>query len=161
MQLLKNTAVLYDSETFTQQCNSAEHWHLGHNTKGTVIRSIVTFVFMGGITTVVHVLVGLCAHHFAGLAPFNANLVAFSVAFFLSYFLHKTYSFRSPGRVRRSMPRFFVVSATNLILNQLIVYVFSIVLGHPYWISLAIMVVVVPTFTYILSRVWVFDDGDF
>ncbi|MGR3762387.1 GtrA family protein (plasmid) [Roseobacteraceae bacterium NS-SX3] len=125
------------------------------------VRSIAVFIVTGGVTTVVHVLAGLAAHYLLGLDAFNANLVAFAVAFFVSYFGHKNFSFRSPGRVRRSMPRFFVVSVTNLFLNQFIVYSLSTAGGHPYWLSLAVMVAVVPAFTYILSRVWVFSDGDF
>lgn len=125
------------------------------------IRSITTFLLTGGTVTVIHVAVGLIAHHIGGLEPFNANLVAFSVAFFFSYFGHRNLSFRSPGRIRRSMPRFFVLSLTNLILNQVIVYMVSDVMGHPYWIALGVMVVVVPTFTYMVSALWIFDDGDF
>ena len=125
------------------------------------LRSVTTFVLTGGAVTVIHVAVGLIAHHFGGLEPFNANLVAFAVAFLFSYFGHRNLSFRSPGRIRRSMPRFFALSLTNLVLNQVIVYVVSGIMGYAYWIALGVMVVVVPTFTYMVSALWIFDDGDF
>ncbi|WP_424831814.1 GtrA family protein [Ruegeria sp.] len=125
------------------------------------VRSVVTFVVTGGIVTAVHVAVGLMAHHFAGLDPFNANLVAYSVAFFVSYFGHRNYSFRSPGRIQTSMPKFFVISVINLFLNQIIVFTVSDMLGQPYWASLAVMIAIVPTFTYVMSKIWAFSDGDF
>lgn len=125
------------------------------------VRSVATFVVVGGVTTAVHICAGLLAHHLAGLEPFGANLLAWCVAFLVSYAGHKTYSFRSPGKVRRSMPKFFALSLTNLILNQLIVYTVSTSAGHPYWVSLVAMVAVVPAFTYFMGRMWVFSDGDF
>jgi len=125
------------------------------------MRSIVTFIVMGGITTVVHVIVGLIAFHFGGLSAFNANLVAFSCGFFVSYFGHRSYTFRSRARVSRSMPRFLAISGVSLVLNQAIVYGVVTVLGQPYWAALAVMVAVVPTFTYVFGRVWAFSDGDF
>ncbi len=125
------------------------------------VRSVVTFVVTGGVVTGVHIAVGLLAHHLGGLEPFTANLVAYSVAFFVSYFGHRNYSFRSPGRIQRSMPKFFVISAINLVLNQIIVFTVSDVLGQPYWASLAVMVAIVPTFTYVMSKAWAFSDGDF
>jgi putative flippase GtrA len=125
------------------------------------MRSLIVFVGVGGFTTIVHVQVGLIVHHLFGLEPFNANLVAFCVGFFVSYYGHRTYTFRSPGRVSRSMPRFFVIAATSLALNQIIVYGVVNVLGQPYWQALAVMVAVVPTFTYVLGRLWAFSDGRF
>ena len=125
------------------------------------MRSVVVFCIMGGLTTIVHIIVGLVAHHSWGLAPFNANLVAFSAGFFVSYFGHRSVTFRSTGRVSRSMPRFFLIAATSLFLNQVIVYSIVNVMAQPYWLALCVMVAVVPAFTYILSRLWAFNDGDF
>jgi putative flippase GtrA len=124
------------------------------------MRSIVAFVFVGGLTTGVHVAVGLICNQWFGLSPFNANLVAFAFGFFVSYFGHRSVTFRSRGRVSRSMPRFFAIAATNLFLNQAIVYSVVNILHRPYWLALAVMVLVVPAFTYVLSRIWAFDDGD-
>ena len=125
------------------------------------MRSIVAFVLTYGITTVMHVLVGLFAHHSIGFSPFNANLLGFSVGFFISYYGHRTFTFRSEGKMSRSMPRFFVIAATNLVLNQAIVYIVVNVMGRPYWLALAIMVTIVPTFTYVMGRMWAFNDGKF
>lgn len=125
------------------------------------MRSIFVFCIMGGLTTVVHVIVGLIAYHSFGLSPFNANLVAFTAGFFVSYFGHRSYTFRSSGLISRSMPRFFTIALTSLFLNQAIVYIVVNMIGKPYWVALCGMVAVVPTFTYIMGRFWAFDDGDF
>ena len=125
------------------------------------MRSIIVFCLTGGITTVVHITVGLTVHRYLGIDPFNANLIAFCFGFMVSYFGHRHFTFRSPGRVRRSMPRFFVIAAVSLVLNQLIVFTFVNLLGYSYNVALAVMVVVVPTFTYLGGRLWAFSDGDF
>ncbi|MCB2092883.1 MAG: GtrA family protein [Rhodobacteraceae bacterium] len=125
------------------------------------MRSIVAFGVTGGISTVMCVLVGLFSYRIIGLAPFNANLVGFSVGFFISYYGHRTFSFRSEGKVSRSMPRFFVIAATNLVLSQAIVFTIVNVIGRPYWQALAIMVTIVPAFTYVMGRMWAFNDGKF
>lgn len=125
------------------------------------MRSVIVFVLWGGLTTVVHIMVGLFANRVLGIVPFNANLVAFSVGFFFSYYGHRHYTFRSRGAVARSMPRFFVISAVSLIINQVIVYTLVNMMGRPYWEALALMAVVVPVFTYLLGRLWAFSDGEF
>lgn len=127
----------------------------------TTLLGLIKFAITGGVTTVAHVVSGLAAHHFLGLDPFTANLVAFFVGFLVGYFGHKTFSFNSPSKIQQSMPRFFLLTIANLVLNQTIVVIVSIWLGYPYWLSLAIMVVTVPMSTYLLSRFWVFRDGEF
>lgn len=125
------------------------------------LRSIFMFLMMGGLTTVVHVTVGLIAHYQGGLTAFNANIVAFFAGFTVSYFGHRRYSFRSRGPIGRSMPRFFVIQATSFVINQVVIYVAVNVWGYPYPLALIAMICVVMPTTYILGRLWAFSDGDF
>lgn len=125
------------------------------------MRSLITFGFAGGFVTLVHIAVGLFLHNVLGISAFNANLMAFCVGFFLSYYMHRTYTFRSKAKVSRSMPRFFVIAAISLVLNQLSVYGVVNIAGQPYYLALATMIVVVGIFTYVMGRIWAFSDGEF
>ncbi len=125
------------------------------------MRSIITFGLMGGLSTVVHVLTGLLAHYQAGLSPFNANIVAYCAGFLVSYFGHRHFTFRSPGRISRSMPRFLVIALAGLVMSQAIVYLVVTMGGLAYWFALAVVVATVPPATYVLGRIWAFNDGDF
>lgn len=125
------------------------------------MRSLFTFGVMGGFVTVVHVTLGLFMHHAVGLSAFWANFVAFCVGFFLSYFGHRRYSFRSRAAVSHSMPRFFVVAITSLVLNQGSVYVIVNMLGQPYIIALGVAILLVGGFGYMMGRLWAFSDGEF
>ncbi len=106
-------------------------------------------------------LTGLLMHHHLGMTTFNASIVAYVAGFFVSYFGHRNYTFRSPGQLSRSMPRFLVVSALGLVFCQVIVYLLVDRIGVEYWIALLVMVVTVPASTYLLSRAWAFNDGAF
>lgn len=125
------------------------------------MRSALVFVVIGALTTIVHIIVGLIVHHVLHVDAFNANLAAFCVGFFVSYFGHRTYTFRSEARISYSMPRFFCISLMSLFLNQAIVFVMVNTLHYPYWMALGVMVAVVPAFTYVLGRLWAFSDGRF
>ena len=125
------------------------------------MRSIITFGLMGMLSTVVHVLSGLLAHYRAGLSPFNANIVAYCAGFLVSYFGHRNFTFRSPGRISRSMPRFLAIALAGLLMSQAIVWLVVSMAGLAYWFALAVIVMTVPPATYVLGRIWAFSDGDF
>jgi putative flippase GtrA len=122
---------------------------------------MIAFGFVGGFVTLSHIVVGLFSHHILGMTAFTANLVAYCAGFLLGYFGHRQLSFRSKAEIRKSMPKFFVISFSNLLVNQIIVYLFVNVAKYEYWVSLVVMVLTVPALTYLLSRLWAFSDGDF
>lgn len=125
------------------------------------MRSLITFGFMGAAVTSVHITVGLICVHLVGMPAFWGNLVAFAAGFVLSYFGHRHVTFRSTAAISRSMPRFFVISGINLILSQMTVVVVVGLMGLPYSLALAVMILLVSAVGYLAGRFWVFSDGDF
>ena len=126
--------------------------------KGATIRSVATFGGVGILATITHVVIGLSLTEAVGLAPFTANIVAFMTAFLVSYFGHKTYSFKSRAKHAQAAPRFLAVAVLGLILNQLIVFICVNVLGWSYVVALALIVSLVPVVVYFLSRLWAFRE---
>ncbi|MEV8467234.1 GtrA family protein [Fluviibacterium sp. DFM31] len=125
------------------------------------MRSLITFGFMGGIVTCVHIAVGLFCVHILHMEAFWGNLVAFCTGFFLSYYGHRHVTFRSQAHVSHSMPRFFVISAINLVISQMSVVVIVDMAGLSYNLALAVMIVLVSSFGYLAGRFWAFSDGEF
>lgn len=125
------------------------------------MRSLITFGFMGGLVTCVHIAVGLLCVHLLNMAPFWGNLVAFACGFFLSYFGHRHVTFRSKAEISHSMPRFFVISGINLIISQLSVVVIVDMANLSYNLALVVMILLVSSFGYLAGRFWAFSDGDF
>ncbi len=124
------------------------------------LRSIVAFGVVGVLASLVHVVVGLALVR-SGLAlPFSANIFAFLTAFLVSYFGHRSFSFRAQTAHRRSLPRFFIVAVVGLCLNQIIVYTMVLRMMLPYEAALALVVTAVPALTYVLSRWWAFSETE-
>lgn len=125
---------------------------------GARMRRLATFGGVGIVATLTHVAVGLSLVGAGLLAPFGANIVAFLTAFLVSYFGHKTWSFRSNAGHMRAAPRFFAVAVLGLILNQVIVYGIVDLLGLSYALALAVIIASVPVIVYALSSLWAFRE---
>ncbi len=108
------------------------------------------------LASTVHAAVGIALVRSGLLAPFSANVVAFLTAFFVSYFGHRNWTFRSGSSHAGAMSRFFVVAVSGLAMNQLIVFVIVDLCGLRYELALAIVFLTVPPTTYILARFWAF-----
>ena len=87
-----------------------------------------------------------------------ANLVAFIIAFWVSYFGHRYFSFDA-GDVshQQTLPRFILVAVFGFILNESLLLLMlhftkiSIALGLPF------IIVITAIFTFILSRQFAFN----
>lgn len=116
---------------------------------GTLIR----FGAVGILATAVHLTVaGLVLAGWPQLSVFLVNLLAFIVAFQVSYWGHRHVTFRRPGR----MTRFLTVAlggfaANNLLLGGLVVS--GILEG--FW-AILVATLLVPLIVYLLARFWAF-----
>lgn len=115
------------------------------------------FVLVGATATLVHfgVVVALVRHDV--MPPLTANLVAWVVAFTLSFMGHWRLSFRSQqAPVWRSGRRFFGVSVGGFMINHAI-YALLLHLGWSYAAALLVAMAIVPILTYVVSRYWAFE----
>lgn len=92
-----------------------------------------------------------------GLPPLLANVVAFHVAFAVSYLGHRRLTFADqPSRTRDSLPRFLTVAYGSFALNEAL---YAVLLTHTRLdrlAALAIVLVAVAVVTYVSSRFWAF-----
>lgn len=116
------------------------------------------FAAVGVAATAVHVVVALATRELVGLSPMQANFVAYLCAVGVSYFGNARLTFLKPARHAPQFVRFVVVSLGGLAANQAITWLLVNRLGWPFWLGLAVVVVVVPGLSFVAARLWAFAD---
>lgn len=94
--------------------------------------------------------------------PLTANIFGFMIAFIATYWGHSLWTFknqRGAGGVavlhHVAITKLFVVQIVNFVCNESLFYVFLLFKLH-YQIALLIVLTVMPIFTFIASKFWVF-----
>lgn len=120
-------------------------------------RSFSWFTFIGAVAGLVHYSVAVSLEASMGLHPGWANMWGFALAFPVSYMGHRKFSFawrKIPHR--QAFPRFLLVACSGFVENQFLTLSALKLFAWPFWIILAIVMVIVAMTTYSLSRFWAF-----
>lgn len=120
------------------------------------LRQSATFAAIGLLATGAHVVAALSAEAVLDFEPLYANLAGYFSAVGVSYFGHAWLTFRTPALHGAQFLRFATVSLLGLLLNQSIVYVVTHLIGLPLWAALIPATVLVPIFTFVVSKLWAF-----
>jgi putative flippase GtrA len=123
-----------------------------------IARQGALFAMVGVCATAVHVIVALATREGLGLGPMQANLVAYACAVGVSYVGNARFTFLRPTLHAPQFVRFVVVSLAGLAANQAITWLLVNRLGWPFWLGLAVVVVVVPAISFLAARAWAFAD---
>jgi len=118
------------------------------------LRQIGWFGVVGLTATVVHVSVGLGLNKGLGVPPFWANLVAFCCALGVSFLGQTRLTFPGSAAREGAFVRFTLVAVSGLGMNQIIVWLLTSILGVPYEVALAVIIVTVPAATFLLLKFW-------
>ena len=114
------------------------------------------FGVVGLSAALVHFFVVVLLVQFDGLHPLIANIFGFSISFPLSYFGHKQWTFNARTTEHHvAIPKLLFVQLLNFAANETLYYIF-LSLGIPYALALPIVIVVLPLFTFLSSKLWVF-----
>jgi putative flippase GtrA len=90
------------------------------------------------------------------MAPLVANVFAFLFAFQVSYWGHRCWTFRwTTASHRAALPKLLCVQLVNLAVNETLFFIF-LSLHYPYPVALIIVLTILPIFTFIFSKWWVF-----
>lgn len=118
---------------------------------------LLQFVLVGGAAAATHLAVVGGLVSLTGMAPLAANVLAFLVAFVVSYNGHALLTFaRVPVRGWAVAARFFAVACLSFALNELLYAVALYWLHWNYLWSLAAVLVLVAVATFLLSKFWAF-----
>jgi len=123
-----------------------------------MINRILKFGLVGIIAMLIHWLIVILIVA-DSLTPLFANVIGFLVAFNVSYFGHRYWTFQlnsySMGN-KQAFIRFFVVAFSSFLINEFLYYLLLSYTTLNYMTALAIVLVCVAIFTFISSNLWVF-----
>jgi len=127
------------------------------NTLIETMGQLMRFGVIGVLAAVTHYCIAIYLTNHQVAAAW-ANLVAFVIAFWVSYFGHRYFSFDAGDLShQQTLPRFILVAVLGFILNESLLLLMlhftdiSIALGLPF------IIVITAVFTFILSRQFAFD----
>jgi putative flippase GtrA len=122
-----------------------------------LVQQILRFGTVG--TTAAGVQVGLVALfvEFNLLTPLAANIIAFFIAFQVSYWGHRQWTFNANDRDHRvTLPRLFLIASSAFVANETLFYIFLKDLHLQYILALMLVLTILPVVTFSLSKFWVF-----
>lgn len=121
-------------------------------------RAISWFTVIGALAAAVHYIVAVTLESGFAMAPAWANVIGFGCAFPVSYIGHSKLSFaHHTASHRTSFPRFLAIALSGFIGNQVLLLSLLAWFGLPFWIMLALVMVIIAFLTYIFSRYWAFQ----
>lgn len=95
-----------------------------------------------------------------GLAPLVANVIAFLLAFQVSYWGHRRLTFRATGVAhRQALPRFFAVACLSFAVNEAMYFALLHYTPLDYRSALLIVLFAVAALTFLLGKLWAFAEG--
>ena len=122
-------------------------------------RQIFKFGAVGITATLAHTLIFISTLRLLGWPEQISNLVAFIIAFALSWSGHYFWTFQTGGWQTggwQTMPRFVAVALAGYLLNALFVFIIITKLGWPDFYVLPLMLLITPIMTFLLARYWAF-----
>lgn len=92
-----------------------------------------------------------------GVPPLLANVIAFVIAFQVSYWGHRNWTFNVrhlPHRV--TLPRFLFIGCAGFAVNESLYFLLLTYTKMDYRLSLLIVLTAVVTTSFVLSKLWAF-----
>ncbi len=121
------------------------------------IFQVMRFGVVGTLAAAVHFSVVVALVEEFMLNPLYANVFAFLIAFQVSYWGNRYWTFsESTVSHRAAMPKLFAVTFSNLMANQGLFYIFLKIIGLPYMLALFLVLIILPPVTFTLGKLWIF-----
>lgn len=121
---------------------------------------LLQFVLVGGSAAATHLAVVGLLVSLLSLPPLGANVLAFLVAFVVSYNGHALLTFSAAqARGWPVVAKFFAVACLSFVANEALYYIALNWLHWHYFWSLAAVLVLVAIGTFVMSKFWAFKAG--
>lgn len=115
------------------------------------------FVLVGGCAAATHLAVVALLVQGAGMAPLQANVPAFLLAFVVSYNGHALFTFaQARAHGWAVVARYFAVACASFVANELLYWLALHWMGWHYFWSLALVVLLVAVGTFVFAKFWAF-----
>lgn len=120
------------------------------------VPEFVRFIVVGLGSTTVHFVALTILYKGLGGSIIVSTIIGFLLSLFFSYFVNRSYTFRSSVKFHLGAPKFVLVTTLGLLWNVVIMYLCVELLEFNYYISFVGMSVVVALNNYLLTKSWVF-----
>ena len=120
---------------------------------------LLRFVAIGVLATFVHMAAAIWLLAISNLPIMAANMTAFLVAFSVSFAGNYCWTFQRRGSFRKSLGRYLLVAGGALLANNLVLAGLLGVQPIDARKAIVISAAIVPICTYVLSRLWAFQDS--
>jgi len=111
---------------------------------------------MGLLAASIHFILVIFLVQKCSQAPLMANMLAYPFSFQISYWGHRLWTFDGTTAPHLSaLPKLITVQIINFIIGQSLFYSF-LKMHLPYQAALLIVLSILPFFTFLSSRLWVF-----
>ena len=120
---------------------------------------LVQFALVGGAAAATHLAVVALLVQAGALPPLAANVLAFLLAFVVSYNGHALLTFSdTKARGWAVLGKYFAVACLSFVVNELLYWWLLNSLHWNYLISLFLVLAVVAVATFVLSKFWAFSN---
>ncbi|MHA3048163.1 GtrA family protein [Acinetobacter sp. ANC 4641] len=122
------------------------------------VLTFARFGIIGVLAALTHYAIVILLFERGHIALAYANLIAFCLAFWVSYFGHRHFTFQAQDLShRQTLPKFFIVATLGFVFNESL-----LLISHHYLnISLSILVIIAifltAIFTFLLNRFFAFQ----
>lgn len=122
------------------------------------VAQIIRFIIVGTTAAAVHFSIVVYLVQLFHYAPLIANIAAFIVAFQVSYWGHRMWTFSETEVMHReAYPKLIILQVSVLCMNEGLYYLF-LSLHIPYQLALLMVLAIMPFFTFVTSKFWVFQN---
>ena len=125
-----------------------------------MLAQLFRFGFVGGLATLVHVLMALAAQTAFNLPAQGANLAGFCAAVVVSYLGHMRFTFAVSAGSGAQFLRFAVLSCLSLMTSSATVWLITTQLGASFAMAMVAVTVLVPAASFVAMRLWVFSHSE-
>jgi putative flippase GtrA len=125
-----------------------------------LLRQGSLFLVVGLAATGVHAIVALAVRDLAHAGAMAATASGYVCAVGVSYLGNARFTFGRPALHGPQFVRFMVVSLSGFAVNAGLTWLLSSRLGWPFPATLAVIVVVIPAFSFTAAKLWAFAAHD-
>jgi putative flippase GtrA len=125
--------------------------------KNKLFWQVMRFGIIGSLAAVVQLCIVITMVENDLMQPLAANIFAFVLAFQVSYWGHRHWTFQA-GDIQHSiaLPRLLLLASSAFMANEFLFYIMLNVFHWPYIPGLLVVLAILPTATFIISKFWVF-----
>ncbi len=121
-----------------------------------IVREPLVFGIVGVISTLIYLAISLLCARWLELTALPSSIIGHTIATVWSFLGHHRLTFQRDGQYGYYGRRFFVLMVLNYLANMAIVHIVSVWLGYSDTASFLAVALLIPGFSYLVSKFWVF-----